>query len=40
METRQGHMLALREVCPMDVVAMLRRDVQAVRWASWTAKEP
>ena len=35
MMTRQGFMLDLREVCPMDVASMLKLDVQAVLWAAW-----
>ena len=39
MCTKEGYVLNLKEVCPMDVAAMLRRDVQSCLWAVWTAKD-
>ncbi|CAK0863646.1 unnamed protein product, partial [Prorocentrum cordatum] len=36
MRTKEGHVLNLREVCPMDVAAMMRRDIQTKLCEEWT----
>eukprot|EP00973_Karenia_brevis_P054860 7626669-Karenia_brevis.AAC.1 len=37
--TRQGFLLNLRSVCPMDVQQMLFQDVEAVMWEKWTSQD-
>ncbi|CAK0857903.1 unnamed protein product, partial [Prorocentrum cordatum] len=37
--TKDGDELDMRKLCPMDVVAMLRKDVQRKPWQDWTAAD-
>ncbi|CAK0848368.1 unnamed protein product [Prorocentrum cordatum] len=36
MRTKDGHVFNLMEVCPMDVAAMMQRDIQTKLWEGWT----
>ena len=35
--TREGYWIDLRDICPADVGHMIRKDVQAVTWKTWTS---
>ncbi|CAK0838315.1 unnamed protein product, partial [Prorocentrum cordatum] len=35
----EGFVLNMQEVCPMDIAAMVRKDVQATLWEEWTQAE-
>ncbi|CAK0824341.1 unnamed protein product [Prorocentrum cordatum] len=37
--TKEGYELNMTEACPMDVAAMLRKDVQSKLWEDWTKAE-
>ena len=37
--TKDGYELDMREVCPMDVAAMLKKDVHSKIWQDWTAAD-
>ncbi|CAK0863259.1 unnamed protein product [Prorocentrum cordatum] len=37
--SKEGFVLNMQEVCPMDIAAMVRKDVQATLWEEWTQAE-
>ncbi|CAK0847595.1 unnamed protein product [Prorocentrum cordatum] len=37
--SKEGFELNMQEVCPMDIAAMVRKDVQATLWEEWTQAE-
>ncbi|CAK0843011.1 unnamed protein product, partial [Prorocentrum cordatum] len=37
--SKEGFVLNMQEVCPMDIAAMVRKDAQATLWEEWTQAE-
>ncbi|CAK0878174.1 unnamed protein product, partial [Prorocentrum cordatum] len=39
LRREEGFVLNMQEVCPMDIAAMVRKDVQATLWEEWAQAE-